>query len=211
MLRAIFGGTFDPIHRGHLNAARDLIEKLDHVTIHLMPNAVPPHRPQPRADGAHRLAMIKCAIEQQPYLYAEPFELNQAGPSYTAKTLAAMQHVYPNDRLAFVMGMDSLLSFDQWYEWRDILATAHLIVLPRPGYQLSDANATIAQLLNERKVTSPSELNDASCGRIYIADTTLTDVSSTAVRDALASGSDTEIPAAVMAYIKHHDLYSSPL
>ncbi|MAD54899.1 MULTISPECIES: nicotinate-nucleotide adenylyltransferase [unclassified Idiomarina] len=211
MLRAIFGGTFDPIHQGHLTAAADLIKELGDVTVHLMPNAVPPHRPQPQANGQHRLAMIACAIEQYPQMRAESFELNQQGPSYTAKTLLAMRELYPDDTLAFVMGMDSLLSFDQWFEWQSILATAHLIVLPRPGYSLAEANSTINQLLQQRRVTHTTELNRYAHGRIYIANTTLTDVSSTAVRDALASGSDTEISAAVMAYIKRHQLYSSPL
>lgn len=211
MLRAIFGGTFDPIHCGHLNAAKALVEELNYVTIHLMPNAVPPHRPQPRANGAHRLAMIECAIRSHAHMCAEPFELNQDGPSYTAKTLAAMRDHYPNDTLAFIMGMDSLLTFDQWFDWQSILACAHLVVLPRPGYQLRTANSTVTQLLHDRQVSSPDELYQGSSGRIYIANTTLTDVSSTAVRDALASGDSAEIPSQVMTYIRHHGLYSSPL
>lgn len=208
MIRALFGGTFDPIHCGHINTALALLRELNIDRLHLMPNAVPPHRPQPQASSAQRLAMVELACQAHPQLCAEAFELNAEPPSYTVKTLQGFKQRYPDDILLFVMGMDSLVSLDQWYQWQQLTELAHLVVMPRPGYQLQQASPSLLAFINERLCQQPQALRDKPQGAIYLANTPRYDVSATAIREHPQRAAERgDLPAAVAEYIEQHQLY----
>lgn len=210
MIRALFGGTFDPIHQGHLTTAAALVDELAIECLHLMPNAVPPHRPQPKATGEQRLAMVDQACQRYPALVAEDFELQQAGPSYTVATLAAFRQRYPNDSLVFVMGMDSLVSLDKWYQWQQLLDYGHIVALPRPGFVLSSASAQLQQYIEQHQCANPQQLKQRQHGCIWLAATPLVDISATALRHQLAVGEQPkELPDEVLEYIQQHRLYST--
>lgn len=209
MIRALFGGTFDPIHQGHLNAANALVDELGIDQLHLMPNAVPPHRSQPSASPEQRLTMVNLACQQYPKLVAEPFELNSDGPSYTAKTLQRFAQLYPDEPLLFVMGMDSLINLDQWYQWQHLLDYAHLIALPRPGYQLTQASPTLQQYIAQHRA-SKATLTQQPSGSIYIAHTPLHAISATAIRQHIAKQNACEdVPSSVLEYIVEQGLYKA--
>ncbi|MGM0524902.1 MAG: nicotinate-nucleotide adenylyltransferase [Pseudomonadota bacterium] len=209
MIRALFGGTFDPIHNGHLKAARALVEELHIGTLHLMPNAVPPHREQPGATGEQRLKMVQLACQPHFNLVAEDFELNSNEPSYTVKTLQHFQQKYPADTLLFIMGMDSLVSLDSWYQWQQLLNHSHLLVMPRPGYKMDNASASLRDYIAQHKTDKAAALENHQHGLIYIADTPLVDVSATQVRQQLAAGcTDVPVPESVLNYIQQQQLYT---
>lgn len=207
-IRALFGGTFDPIHQGHIETARALLDELDISTLHLMPNAVPPHRPQPLATAAQRLAMVELACESDSRLVAEAFELRSSQPSYTAKTLQHFKQHYPHDTLLFVMGMDSLVSLDSWYQWRTLTEFAHIIVMPRPGYELQQASHTLQEFIQQHRCQRVAQLHQQSHGCIYLANTPLRDISATEIRARLLQlDIESVLPAKVADYIAQQRLY----
>ena len=207
-VRALFGGTFDPIHLGHINTATALIKELGINELHLMPNAIPPHRAQPTASAEQRLAMVKLACEQQPELIPEAIELTAEQPSYTVKTLRLFSQRYPADTLLFVMGMDSLISLDSWYQWRQLTKLAHLIVLPRPDYNLRQASKPLQHYIAQHQCHTPQTLQQAKCGYIYVANTPMIDISATAIRTKLKHHtSTTALPPKVVEYIQQQQLY----
>ena len=207
-IRALFGGTFDPIHQGHIDTALALLDELNIDTLHLMPNSVPPHRPQPAATAAQRLEMVKLACNTDKRLVAEDFELRSEQPSYTVKTLQNFKQQYPQDTLLFVMGMDSLVSLDSWYQWQQLTDLAHLVVMPRPGYELAQASEALGHYIKQHQCQQPGHLHQQSEGYIYLANTPLRDISATAIRNGLHTKNHHDtVPAAVAEYIEQQQLY----
>jgi len=142
MLHVLLGGTFDPVHNGHLRMAVELHELLDGARIHLMPCHRPPHREQPGASGIDRLTMLKAAVESEPGLCVDDREIRQDRVSYTAETLRQFRREHGDETpLAIVTGSDAFNSFDQWHEWMQIPEFAHIIVVNRPGYPLAPERA----------------------------------------------------------------------
>ena len=129
----LFGGTFDPIHRAHLRAALAVSRTLGDAPVHVLPNAVPPHRPQPLASGEQRLAMVRRACAGHKQLVADDWELRRAsGPSYTLATLKHYRRLIGARPLVFVVGADSFAGLNRWHRWREFPALCHLAVVPRP-------------------------------------------------------------------------------
>lgn len=206
--RALFGGTFDPIHLGHIKTALSLIDEIGISKLHLMPNAVPPHREQPRASAAQRLKMVDLACRENPKLIPEPFELTAAPPSYTINTLRSFKQRYPSDTLLFVMGMDSLVSLDKWYHWQQLTDVAHLVVMPRPNYDTTQASPSLSAFIGEHYCEDAASLTQAQHGCIYIAHTPHIDISATAIREQLNDQQRNHaLPAAVANYIRQQQLY----
>lgn len=205
---ALLGGTFDPIHKGHTQPALSLAGKLGWHRIHLQPCYAPPHRTAPVASDEQRLAMTRLAAQEDARLFADDFELRQAQPTRTVHTLTHLQKAHPNASLNFIMGMDSFLNFTSWLNWQEILELAHLIVLPRPGYSLSDANPQLQDLLRHRQQQDHGNFA-ASVGCIYIAETATYNVSATELRQQLR---DTDtcpeyLSPLVFQYIRAQGLY----
>ncbi|MBI6191543.1 nicotinate-nucleotide adenylyltransferase [Providencia rettgeri] len=209
-LLALFGGTFDPIHFGHLRPVQALAQQVGLEKVILLPNHVPPHRPQPEATPSQRLEMVKLAIQNAPLFAIDTRELEKNSPSYTIETLVELrQEIGPEKPLAFIIGQDSLLSINKWYGWERILDNCHLLVCSRPGYATQFADSKMQNWLLEHQTTDPIVLNQVANGYIFIGDTPLVNISATEIREKLNSGDSCHdlIPDAVLQYIHQHHLY----
>ena len=207
--RIQFGGTFDPVHDGHLAVARTVRDAF-RATVHLMPAHDPPHRAGPHASAAQRLDMLHLATEGEAGLAVDDRELRRPGPSWTIDTVEDLRRELPADApLVLVIGMDSLRRFTTWHRWRDILGNAHLVACTRPGEPLP-APGTLGdpgRLLAD----DPAELLATPGGRVLIERTTAANISATRIRADLAAGRRPDgLPPAVHAYIGRHGLYRTP-
>lgn len=202
LLRGFYGGTFDPIHQGHLLSALYVQQACQLDSLDLLPCHLPPHRDSP-SSSTHRAEMVRLAIAPYPQLQLNLLELQRDTPSYTVDTLTALRRQYPSDILCFVIGMDSLCYFTRWHRWRDILALCHLLVLQRPGYSAASGDAPA--LLQQFGCPSVSALRDTKHGHILLLQNPPVDVSATAIRSGEAAPAQ-QIPA-VQAYIELHGLY----
>lgn len=202
--RVLFGGTFDPVHRAHISAARAVSKALGQAPVHLLPNAVPPHKPQPVASAEQRLAMVALACQGQDTLIADDWELSHTGPSYSLLTLEHFRRQSPDRPLVFMIGADSFATLHRWHRWRDYASLCHLAVVPRPGSAPADPEvcdafpAAPAQALCEQPAGHRLMLSGPSLN-----------VSATAIRQALAEkGQCPALDSAVIAHIRRHHLYN---
>ncbi|MCC6560819.1 MAG: nicotinate-nucleotide adenylyltransferase [Xanthomonadales bacterium] len=209
-LTAIFGGTFDPIHVGHLRVALEVAEALDAV-VHLMPALIPPHRPQPLASADERLAMLRLGVGSCAHLAVDDRELRRSGPSYTVDTLAELRHeLGAGTPLVLCVGADAFAGFATWHRHADIFELAHVLVLTRPG---QGTRAAWPEALRTNAVTrrgSIPDLSHAPAGRIAELAVTPLSISATAIRMRIAAGRDPRflVPEAVADYIGGCRLYS---
>lgn len=185
----VFGGTFDPIHFGHLRTAFEMLQALRFGEVRFMPCGTPPHRGEPHADAELRLAMVRAATEGQPGFVVDDRELHREGPSYSVDTLTALRAEFPLQPLALIIGMDAFLSLTKWYQWRDILQLAHIVVAHRPGWRAPDIGP-LGELLADRGTHRIGDLHDAKSGHIYIHDVTQLEISSTEIRELVAVDRD---------------------
>lgn len=201
-LRGFYGGTFDPIHQGHLQSALYVQQACALDSLDLLPCHLPPHRDSP-SSSSHRAEMVRLAIAPYPQLQLNLLELKRDTPSYTVDTLTELRRQYPSDILCFVIGMDSLCYFTRWHRWPDILALCHLLVLQRPGYSAASGDAP--ELLQQFGCPSVAALCESSSGKILLLQNPPVDISATAIRSGAAPA--TQQIAAVQAYIQQHALY----
>ena len=204
----VLGGTFDPIHYGHLRLALEVREALDLSEVRLVPNRTPPHRDLPCIDGARRAAWIKRAIGQNPELVLDSSELERDSPSFTVDTLAAMRVERPDTPLCLILGMDAFAGFLQWREPERVLELAHLVLVPRPDIQVA-LGLTLSNWLSERSVRDPARLSATRGGRIYQCTVTPLAIASRQIRALAASGRDARflLPDAVWTEIQCEGLY----
>lgn len=201
----LFGGTFDPIHHGHLRTALEVAEHFAIPDMRLIPGNVPPHRPQPLASPQQRLAMLQAAIAGESSLRADDRELRRAGFSFSFYTLEAIRAEVGHDcPIVFTLGFDAFLHFQSWHRWQEILQLAHLVVVHRPGYSLPP-EGWYQPYLSE----NPADLRNAPAGRIYPLAVTALDISATDVRKRLKQGKNPRylLPDTVLDYIQTHQLY----
>jgi len=206
----VFGGTFDPIHYGHLRTAFEMLQALRFDEVRFMPCGDPPHRGKTYADATLRLQMVTMAIEGQPRFVADDRELRRDGPSYTVDTLSALREEFPQAPLALIIGMDAFLGLTTWHQWRDILTLAHIVIAHRPGWRAPDMGP-LGSLLAERGTHRIDDLHEAGAGRIYIHDVTQLEISSTEIRELIACGRDPIflMPDAVRDVISDSGCYAS--
>lgn len=204
-LIGIFGGTFDPVHYGHLRPARELAAALQLKRVHVMPAAVPPHRSQPVASAAQRLRMVQLALVDDNCLLADDRELRRSGPSYTVETLLEFRQQFAGHALVLMIGADSFGSLPQWHRWQELFELAHIGVMARPGW-----TASWPEWAAPRRARSPEELKQQAAGRIWLQPVAQQDISATSVREALARGDAAVrpwLPPAVFDYIEQQHLY----
>lgn len=209
-LLAYYGGTFDPIHFGHIKPVEALARQVGLHKVVIIPNNVPPHRPQPEASSAQRKAMIEAAIHNNALFELDDRELQRAMPSWTADTMDALRAEQgPAQPLGFIIGQDSLLGFQTWHRYADILANCHLLVCRRPGYPLTMPDAEQQRWLEQHLASDAGELHTLPAGKIFLADTPLLAISATDIRQRLENGQpcDDLVPGPVMDYITRHGLY----
>lgn len=217
----ILGGTFNPIHLGHTLPAKVVAAHLSLEKVLLIPANIPPHKNAPNISAANRATMVKLACENEPLFTCDERELKRDGYSYTVDTLTELTGLYPNTRLYFIMGLDSLLTFTQWHKYQDILKHCHLVVNTRPNYHLSTTNLATKYLIEKHQVNSLSKLNEMRSGGILFIPDILPsisplevnqlnmDVSSSEIRQRLLNNQDCKhlLCANVLAFINKNRLY----
>jgi len=210
MLQAIYGGTFDPIHYGHLKSVTALAEEVSLRRVIIMPNNVPPHRPQPQASSIQRKQMVELAIADKPLFRLDCRELERSTPSWTVETLEQIRAEKGNKQpLAFIIGQDSLVSLPRWHRWETLLSLCHLLVCQRPGFPLSMETPELQQWLEQHRADSAQQLHQQPAGKIFMAPTPMYNISATTIRQRLESGLDCNelVPAAVLDFIRQQHLY----
>ncbi|MBD7976002.1 MULTISPECIES: nicotinate-nucleotide adenylyltransferase [Pseudomonas] len=204
----ILGGTFDPVHIGHLRGALEVAELLDLDEVRLTPSARPPHRGTPQVSAEDRLAMVQCAVQGVTPLTVDDRELRRDKPSYTVDTLLSLrQELAVHDQLFLLLGWDAFCGLPSWHRWEELLDHCHILVLQRPDAD-SEAPDELRNLLAGRSVSDPLTLNGPG-GQISFIWQTPLEVSATQLRERLASGRSIRflVPDAVLAYIHAHGLY----
>lgn len=202
----VFGGTFDPIHIGHLRSVIDLRQRLSLQRVHMMPCHQPPHRPQPVASAAQRMAMLQLALQHEPGLIADRRELDRDGPSYTVLSLQELRQHYPDQALLLIMGSDAFASFEQWHQWQQILQLAHLVVVQRPDAVINVASNSP---LRQHLIDDPADYQQQASGAIWHCRLPQWPLAATEIRAAIAAGHSIRylVPQPVQDYIQQHRLY----
>jgi len=185
----LFGGTFDPIHFGHLRAAFELTELLDLDRVLFIPAADPPHRGRPLADAQTRLAMVRAAVEDEESFHVDDRELRRPGPSYTVLTLEELRREHGDTPLVLLLGMDAFLGLPTWHRWQELLELAHVAVAHRPGAALP-SSGELGRLIEQCRARDRAEIAAAPAGRVFVHPGTQLDISSTDLRAALRAGRD---------------------
>jgi len=212
---AIFGGTFDPVHSGHLAIARSLVRMFDLDQFVFLPAFHAPHKPDRKPTSAyHRFAMISLATAKDKNIVVSAHELDKSKSQYTFDTLAELKAMYENEKLFFVMGGDSWQDIKTWKRWEEVLTMSNHIVVTRPGYSIDFTHITdtvcerIVDLRNiDKKDFLKSERQEDA---IYVTDAVVFDTSATEVRDDLSDGvldRTDDVPEEVAKYIEKYELY----
>lgn len=181
----IFGGTFDPVHYGHLKPAQDIMQDLGLTKILFVPNRVPPHRQLPVLDETQRVSLLKLALQDYPGFELDLREIEREGLSYMVITLASIKQDYADETLCLILGMDAFLNIDQWYEWRDLFSYCHIVVTARPGFDLP---ANLDAFLQDKFVVDENALRKKTSGKILIKSVSLLPVSATEIREKVVAG-----------------------
>lgn len=211
-LIGIFGGTFNPIHNGHLALAQTVLDTLHCAQIRVIPAAVPPHKEAPAVTAQHRATMVQLAIQSQPTLVLDTCELDRQGPSYTIETLHLLRTRFSDQALCLMMGQDSYQKLPTWHRWPELLDYCHLLVVHR-----ADKEKTLTlHPEHEGKLvdiaTAPQAFAEQANGLISFLTQAPPDISSTCVREQLSRAEDAarnQIPPAVWQYIQENRLYQT--
>ena len=205
----ILGGTFDPIHFGHLRMALELYEALDLAKVHIIPTYKPMYRKQPVASPKQRFNMVNWAVEGEPALIADDREIRRKGITYTIDTLIEMRKEMPDIPFCLLIGIDAFLGFTSWHRFKEILNYAHIIVAHRPHYHLSK-DGDIAELIQIHLQKEISFIHENMAGGILLRPITALEISATDIRKQIAMGKNPRylLPDAVYHYIKLHGTYS---
>ena len=204
----VLGGTFDPVHIGHLRGGLEVAELMQLDELRLTPNARPPHRDTPQVSALDRLAMVECAVAGVATLVVDARELQRDKPSYTIDTLELMRaDLAADDQLFLLLGWDAFCGLPTWHRWEDLLLHCHILVLQRPDADSEPPDA-LRNLLAARSVSDPLALKGPGGQIAFVWQTPLA-VSATQIRQLLASGKSVRylVPDAVLAYIDAHGLY----
>jgi nicotinate-nucleotide adenylyltransferase len=206
---AIMGGTFDPVHNGHLRTAVEVLDRYRYSELKLIPCFQPVHKGQPGVTPLQRLEMAKLAVSSHPRLSVDPREIDREGPSYSVDTLRDIRaEIGPDRPLIMVLGMDSFLSLPTWQEWRELVQYAHLLVVSRPGWEpdlISELNA----FCENYRASASHELQCAPSGLVWFETLTPLGISSSMIRNLARKNESIAylLPEPVQKYIEQHKLY----
>lgn len=205
----LMGGTFDPIHLGHLLPAEETARWLGADQVTLIPTHIPPHKTNTHATVKQRTTMAALACRSNSLFHLDTRELQRSIHSFTVDTLLALKAEHPNTRLYFIMGMDSLLSFTHWKSWQKILTLCHLVVNIRPGYSHQQLESSISADLHSHIVHNVAELEKFPVGKIILHGCTALDISSTQIRHKIRTGQNYAqfVCQTVFEYIEQQQLY----
>jgi nicotinate-nucleotide adenylyltransferase len=210
----ILGGTFDPIHFGHLRLAVEAAESCGLEQVRLIPAGTPPHRTPPVAPGWRRLQMARLAVEGCARIRVDDREVFKDAPCYTVETLGELRaELGPDLPLALIVGADAFLELTTWHRWRELFGLAHFVLAQRPGFEiearLHASGQALAQEFAARSRTDPGVLRDAPAGAIVRIGITALDISASLIRTRLEAGGSVRylLPDAVLDYIQANNLY----
>ncbi len=201
----VYGGTFNPVHYGHLRTALEVKELFGLEQLRMVPCRLPPHREQPDADGETRLAMLELAIAGTPGLTADRRELDRNGPSYMVDTLASLREESPADGIVLFIGADAFAGLEHWHRWQALFDHAHIVVMTRPACKMPEMTV----FLHERLCEDRRQLMHQPAGLLFFQAVTALDISATMIRRLIAEGRNPKflLPDNVIAYIRQHQLY----
>jgi nicotinate-nucleotide adenylyltransferase len=207
----LFGGTFDPIHYGHLRTAFELWQLLGLEQVRFLPTGNPPHRESSLAPAELRLQMVRAAIAGQGAFVADDREMRRSGMSYTVDTLLDLRQEYPERSLCLLLGMDAFLGVPHWHRWREIFELAHVVVAHRPGWK-APITGPLGEVMVDRGTGSIRELHVRTAGRIYVHAVTQLEISSTDLRALIQANRDLRylVPEAVRDLIVSSGCYARP-
>jgi nicotinate-nucleotide adenylyltransferase len=206
----ILGGTFDPVHFGHLRTALELYQTLPLNEIRFIPCGQPPHRHLPYASTGQRLAMLRLAIQDQQGFHVDERELRRQGPSYMVDTLSSLRSEFPEMPLCLIVGLDVFGEFDKWHRWLEIPEIAHIVIVQRPASVIVN-EGQVFELLENRRVDEPAQLLQQPAGSILLWPVRQLDISSTDIRSMIAADKSPRylLPEQVYGYIQSEGLYHS--
>jgi nicotinate-nucleotide adenylyltransferase len=210
----IIGGTFDPIHYGHLRLAEEIGEALKLGEVRFIPSGTPPHRGEPRVTAVHRLEMVRLAVAGNSRFTVDEREVRRAGPGYTYDTLAGLRAESGGRPIVLMLGADAFLEFATWHRWHEVFGLAHLAVAHRPGFPPEQWGARMPQPLareyDARLMRQPLATHLQPAGGIVVVPFTALDISATAIRDQLGAGASPRylLPSSVLDYIRTNNLYA---
>lgn len=202
---ALYGGSFDPVHRGHRFVVDAIDTLLQPDSWLIIPSKQQVLKASHQATAEQRLAMLRLAFADKPNVSIDEREIKRSAASYAATTLADIRKEHPKMSLVWVMGSDSFVTLPQWHRWQVLLNYAHLLVVPRPDYALTQLEPTLHTYLDQHKTENPQQLQQATQGLIYVHDCQAPAISATEIRE-----SDDKTPfldPRVANYIEEHQLY----
>ena len=207
---AIFGGTFDPVHYGHLRAAAEVAEQLGVSDFRLLPAGQPPHRSSTWAAARHRTAMLELALAPHADLSVDDREVQRAGPSYMVDTLDSIRAEVGELPVLLCVGQDAANHLDRWHQWERLLTLAHLVIMTRPKSE-PRYSAELSAAFQGCETCALDQLMHSPAGKVCAVEVTRLAISSTQIRAQLAEGRDPRflLPSTVLAYIRKHGLYGS--
>lgn len=211
----LFGGTFDPVHFGHLRLAEEALTHLGLGSVRWIPAGNPPHRGVPQVTAAQRLAMVLRLTADNPHFSVDAAEVEAAAPSYTVHTLERLRRQFgPAQPLVLLVGADAFAGLPSWHRWADILQLAHVAVSHRPGFPVAANSlpAPLAEVFRARQLADASGLRAVPAGGIVTFAMTQLAISATQIRKLLANDLSARylLPDTVLDYIRAHSLYRNP-
>jgi len=206
---ALFGGTFDPVHYGHLRCADEARKKLKLNSLYLLPASIPPHRTTPRATAEQRMEMLQLAQAEFSQLLIDDREYRREGPSYMVDTLQELRQEFPQRPLLLLLGQDAANELHSWHDWQQLFTLAHIVILTRPG-QKESYRQDLARQMHRREVSDVQELATTEAGAVLKLEVTPIDISATTIKSIIRLGRSPRsmLPDAVLEYIEHQQLYS---
>jgi nicotinate-nucleotide adenylyltransferase len=209
----LLGGTYNPIHFGHLRIAEEITENLHLDEVRFIPSASPPHKPVPEISAEHRAAMVQLAIENNPKFKCDCRELQRTGASYTIDTLISLREELGSEAsLHLIMGSDAFTQFDAWHRWQALIQYAHIILVkrPEPIPPQKPLSSALTDFLRDHYTEDAALLNENAAGFIIMQNVTALSISSTDIRERLKNKHSTRylMPDSVAEYITKHQLYS---
>ena len=205
----IMGGTFNPVHFGHLRTATEVKQNLGLSELRLIPCHIPGHRTEPDVSAQHRIAMLEIAVADNPGLLVDDRECQSPNTSYTVKTLESFREEFGKEKpLLLIMGMDSFSSLHQWHQWQTLLDLAHIVVAHRPKAPLP-THQVIRTLIEKHLIKNKEALLTSPCGHLWWQTVTSLDISSSQIRQLFQEQLSPQylLPDNVLQYIARHQLY----
>ncbi|TXL20663.1 nicotinic acid mononucleotide adenylyltransferase [Methylococcaceae bacterium HT5] len=201
----IYGGTFNPVHYGHLRTALEVSEIFALNELRLLPCAQPAHRAEPEVSALARLHMLELAIANYPYFICDTRELGREGPSYMVDTLASIRAEIADVPLLLFIGTDAFNSLTRWYRWQSLFDYAHIVVMTRPGFKAD----TLLGFYANRQVDDRHSLKTCPSGKIYFQHVTQLDISASFIRQMIAEQKNVSflLPESVIKYIQAEKIY----